>query len=156
MTREEILSGLESMAASEGLYDDKHPGKKALLLGEAINLIKEDSEKGNVNFFGLTLEAERRIMKNALRLIRIIVDDYVFGCDSGSDEWRDFFTGWSDELDDKVEKAERPSDFCYKLPSDEWLFKELISWGTTRGGHGSACEECAKIGKILKGEEYDD
>ena len=105
------------------------------------------------NFYGMTVEAERRVMKNAIRLIATVVDDYVFGCDSGNEDWRDYFTGYSDELDEKVEKAVYPSDFCYGLPSDEWLFKELISWGTTRGGMGSACEECAKIGKILKGDD---
>lgn len=118
-----------------------------------------DAVKGGAhiaNYFGMTVEAERRVMKNAVRLIRIVVDDYVFGCDSGSEDWRDFYTGWSDELDEKVEKAYVPSDFCYTLPNDEWLFKELISCNTGRGGHGSACEECRKIGKILKGEEYDD
>ena len=103
----------------------------------------------DVSFFGMTVEAERRVMKNAVSLIREVVDDYVFGCDSGSDSWRDFFTGWSDELDEKVEQADYPSDFCYQLTSDTWLFKKLISWGTTRAGHGSACEECMKIGKVL-------
>lgn len=103
----------------------------------------------------MTVEAERRVMKNAVRLIKEIVDDYVFGCDSGNEDWRDYFAGISDELDEMVEKAEYPSDFCYHLPSDEWLFKTLISCGTTRGGMGSACEECQKIGKVLKGEDYD-
>ena len=103
-----------------------------------------------VNFYGLTLEAEKRIMKNAVALIAEIVDDYVFGCDSGSEDWRDFFTGYSDELDETVKNANYPSDFCYSIPSEEWLFKRLISRGTTRGGMGSACEECKKIGKIIK------
>lgn len=118
-----------------------------------------DAVKGGAhiaNYFGMTVEAERRVMKNAVRLIKTVVDDYVFGCDSGSEGWRAFYTGWSEELDEKVEKADAPSDFCYTLPNDEWLFMELISWNTRRGGHGSACEECRKIGKILKGEEYDD
>jgi hypothetical protein len=113
------------------------------------------SEK-EVNFYGMTLEAERRVMKNAVRLIREIVNDYVFGCDSGNEDWRDYFTGYSDELDEEVAKADRPSDFCYKIPSDEWLFKNLISFGTTRGGMGSACEECRKIGKIINKVEEDD
>lgn len=108
------------------------------------------------NFYGMTVDAERRVMKNALRLIREVVDDYVFGCDSGSEDWRDYFTGYSDELDRRVEAAEWPSNFCYQLPSDEWLFKTLISWGTTRGGMGSAIEECRKIGKILKEDEDGD
>lgn len=107
------------------------------------------------NFYGMTVDAERRVMKNALRLIRIVVDDYVFGCDSGSEDWREYFKGWSEELDETVDKAEYPADFCYHLPSDEWLFKELISWGTTRGGMGSACKECSKIGKVIKGDEDD-
>ena len=100
----------------------------------------------------MTVEAERRVMKNALRLISIVVDDYVFGCDSGNEDWRDYYSRISDELDKMVEQANYPSDFCYNLPSDEWLFKELISLGTTRGGMGSACKECRKIGKIMKGE----
>ena len=103
-----------------------------------------------VNFYGLTLEAERRIMKNAVLLIAEIVDDYVFGCDSGNEDWREYFTGYSEELDETVRKADSPSDFCYRIPSDEWLFKNLISKGTTRGGMSSACEECKRIGKILK------
>lgn len=117
-----------------------------------------DAIKGGAhiaNYYGMTVEAERRIMKNAVRLIREVVDDYVFGCDSGNEDWRDYYTGISDELDEMVKKAEYPSDFCYHLPSDEWLFKTLISLGTTRGGMGSACEECRKIGKILKGEDYE-
>lgn len=117
-----------------------------------------DAIKGGAhiaNFYGMTVDAERRVMKNALRLIREIVDDYVFGCDSGSEDWREYFKGWTEELDEAVDKAEYPSDFCYHLPSDEWLFKELISWGTTRGGMGSACEECAKIGKVIKGDDDD-
>lgn len=115
-----------------------------------------DAIKGGAhiaNFYGMTVESERRVMKNALRLICEIVDDYVFGCDSGSDDWREYFKGWSEELDETVDKAEYPSDFCYHLPSDEWLFKKLISLGTTRGGMGSACEECRKIGKVLKGDD---
>ena len=104
------------------------------------------------NFYGMTVESERRVMKNALRLIRIIVDDYVFGCDSGNEDWRDFFKGYSDELDKIVEDAEYPADFCYRLPSDEWLFKELISWGTSRGGMTSAIEECKKIGEVIRNE----
>lgn len=107
------------------------------------------------NYFGMTVEAERRVMKNAIRLIREIVDDYVFGCDSGSEDWRDYFTGWSEELDAKVEESDYPSDFCYSLPSDEWLFKNLISWGTGRGGMGSAIEECEKIGKVLNEDSED-
>ena len=105
------------------------------------------------NYYGVTLEAERRIMKNSLRLIAKVVDDYVFGCDSENDDWRDYFTGYSDELDEKVKNASYPSDFCYHLPSDEWLFKNLISWGTARGGMGSACEECGRIGKIMKSDD---
>ncbi|MBQ9871821.1 MAG: hypothetical protein IJM27_07805 [Eubacterium sp.] len=125
---------------------------------EAKNTIIDAVKDGAhiANFFGMTVEAERRVMKNALRMIREVVDDYVFGCDSGSDDWRDFFTGYSDELDEEVRKADVPSDFCYHIPSDEWLFKTLISWGTTRGGMGSACEECKKIGKVLKGGAYDE
>lgn len=118
-----------------------------------------DAIKGGAhvaNFYGMTVEAERRVMKNAVRLIREVVDNYVFGCEGGYEDWRDYFTGISDELDEVVEKAEYPSDFCYHLPSDEWLFKTLISLGTTRGSMGSACEECEKIGKVLKGEKYDD
>lgn len=118
-----------------------------------INAIKGGAHIAN--FYGMTVEAERRVMRNALKLIREVVDDYVFGCDSGSEDWRDFFTGYSDELDEMVAKAEYPSDFAYRLPSDEWLFKNLISWGTTRGGMGSACEECAKIGKVIKGDDDD-
>ena len=105
------------------------------------------------NYYGMTLEAERRVMKNAVRLIAEVVDDYVFGCDSGSEEWREFYTGWSDDLDEAVKEAERPSDFCYRLPNDEWLFMNLISWNTRRGGHTSAIEECRRIGKVLK--DYD-
>lgn len=118
---------------------------------EAIKVMLKNVD--SVNFYGMTVKAERRVMNNAVRLIREVVDDYVFGCDSGNEAWKDYYTGISDELDEKVEKADRPSDFCYTLPSDEWLFKSLISFGTTRGGMGSACEECRKIGKILKGEE---
>lgn len=105
------------------------------------------------NYFGMTVEAERRVMRNALHLIRIIVDDYVFGCDSGSEDWREYFTGWSEELDEEVKKSDYPSDFCYHIPSDEWLFKNLISLGTYRGGMGSAIEECQKIGDIVKENE---
>ena len=105
------------------------------------------------NYFGMTVESERRVMRNALCLIRQIVDNYVFGCDSGSEDWREFFTGWSDELDEKVKESDYPSEFCYRIPSDEWLFKNLISLGTLRGGMGSAIEECSKIGKVLKGSE---
>lgn len=115
-----------------------------------------DAIKGGAhiaNYYGMTVEAERRVMRNAVQLIREVVDDFVFGCGSGSDDWREFFTGYSDEFDEKVEKAAFPSDFCYHLPSDEWLFKSLISFGTARGGMGSACEECRKIGKILKEDE---
>ena len=108
------------------------------------------------NYYGMTVEAERRIMKNALRLIREVVDDYVFGCDSGSEDWRNYFTGYSDELDEIVRKSDYPSDFCYNLPSDEWLFKTLISFGTARGGMGSAIEECRKIGEIIKRKEDED
>lgn len=114
-----------------------------------------DAIKGGAhiaNFYGMTVEAERRVMNNALRLIRIVVDDYVFGCDSGSEDWREFFKGYSDELDEVVENAEYPADFCYRLPSDEWLFKELISWGTSRGGMTSAIEECKKIGEVIRNE----
>lgn len=115
-----------------------------------------DAIKGGAhiaNYYGMTVEAERRVMRNAVQLIREVVDDFVFGCGSGSDDWREFFTtGYSDEFDEKVEKAAFPSDFCYKLPSDEWLFKSLISNGTGRGGMGSACEECRKIGNILMEE----
>lgn len=117
-----------------------------------------DAVKGGAhiaNYFGMTVEAERRVMKNAVRLISMVVDDYVFGCDSGCEAWREFFTGISEELDKVVEEAERPSDFCYTLPSDTWLFKCLISWNTGHGGQGSAMQECAKIGKVLKGDDYD-
>ena len=105
------------------------------------------------NFYGMTVDAERRVMENAVRLIREVVDNFVFGVDHGNEDWRDYYTGVSDELDEIVEKADYPSDFCYTLPSDEWLFKNLISYGTTRGGMGSAIKECAKIGKILKGND---
>lgn len=116
-----------------------------------LNAIKNGSHIAN--FYGMTVESERRVMKNALQLIRKVVDDYVFCCDSGNEDWRDYYTGISDELDEMVEKAEYPSDFCYHFPSDEWLFMELISWNTRRSGHGSACEECRKIGKILKEDD---
>lgn len=118
-----------------------------------LNAVKDGAHIAN--YFGMTIEAERRVLKNAVRLIREIVDDYVFGCDSGSEDWREYFTGWSEELDAEVEKSDYPSDFCYRLPSDEWLFKKLISRGTGRGGMGSAMEECEKIGKILK-EDMED
>ena len=117
-----------------------------------ITAIKQGAHVAN--FFGMTVEAERRVMKNALRLFAEIVDDYVFGCDSGCSEWRDYYSGWSEELDERVDAAEYPSEIALdSLPSDEWLFKSLISWGTTRGGMGSACEECRKIGPILKGKD---
>lgn len=144
MFRNGCLESIEALMAEGQIYDIEYSPS-----GTAQN--KETSE--DVNFFGMTIDAERRVMKNAVRLIREIVDDYVFGCDSGSDDWRDYFTGYSDELDETVKKAEYPSDFCYHLPSDEWLFKRLISFGTTRGGMGSACEECKKIGKIIKDDD---
>lgn len=144
MNKEEVIQRLLDLRRYAGL-------------GAAENEALEYAVKfmNDVSFFGMTLEAERRVMKNAVRLIAEVVDDYVFGCDSGSEFWREYFTGWSEELDEKVEQADYPSDFCYHLPSDEWLFKNLISWGTSRGGMGSACEECARIGKVLKGDDYD-
>lgn len=42
MTREEILNGLENIAAGEGLYDDRKPLKRALILGEAIKAIEQE------------------------------------------------------------------------------------------------------------------
>ena len=42
MTREEILHGLENIAAGEGLYDDRKPLKRALILGEAIKAIEQE------------------------------------------------------------------------------------------------------------------
>jgi hypothetical protein len=144
MFRNGALESIEALMEEGEIYDIEYSPS-----GTAQN--KETSE--DVNFFGMTIDAERRVMKNAVRLIREVVDDYVFGCDSGNDDWRDYFTGYSDELDEEVKKAEFPSDFCYNLPSDEWLFKRLISFGTTRGGMGSACEECKKIGKIIKDDD---
>lgn len=44
MTREEILHGLENIAAGEGLYDDRKPLKRALILGEAIKLIEQEQQ----------------------------------------------------------------------------------------------------------------
>lgn len=144
MFRNGCLESIEALMEEGEIYDIEYTPS-----GIAQN--KETSE--DVNFFGMTIDAERRVMKNAVRLISEVVDDYVFGCDTGNDDWRDYFTGYSDELDEMVKKAEFPSDFCYHLPSDEWLFKRLISFGTTRGGMGSACEECKKIGKIIKDDD---
>lgn len=146
MTKEEAIVTLQYQHDYGQMEEDVH---------EALGMAIKALEQPEVNFYGMTVEAERRVMKNAVRLIREVVDDYVFGCDSGSESWRAYFTGWSEELDEMVEQADYPSDFCYHLPSDEWLFKMLISMGTTRGGMGSACEECAKIGKILKGDDYE-
>jgi hypothetical protein len=44
MTKEEILHGLENIAAGEGLYDDRKPLKRALILGEAIKLIEQEQQ----------------------------------------------------------------------------------------------------------------
>lgn len=44
MTREEIIHGLENIAAGEGLYDDRKPLKRALILGEALKLIKQEQQ----------------------------------------------------------------------------------------------------------------
>ena len=44
MTREEILHGLENIAAGEGLYDDRKPLKRALILGEALKLIEQEQQ----------------------------------------------------------------------------------------------------------------
>jgi len=43
MTREEILHGLRSIAAGEGLYDDRNPSRRALILGEAIKTLEQES-----------------------------------------------------------------------------------------------------------------
>lgn len=104
------------------------------------------------NAFGMTVESERRVMNNAVELIKYVVDDLVFSCEADNYDWMDYFTDISEELDEIVANADYPSDFCYKLPSDEWLFKRLISYGTNRGGMTSAMEECAKIGKVIKDE----
>ena len=40
----ELIEKLEGIAASEGLYDDKNPGKRAKILGEAIETIRSLSE----------------------------------------------------------------------------------------------------------------
>lgn len=42
MTREEILLGLKNIAAGEGLYDDRKPSKRALILGEAIKALEQE------------------------------------------------------------------------------------------------------------------
>ena len=42
MTREEILHGLRSIAAGEGLYDDRNPSRRASILGEAIKAIEQE------------------------------------------------------------------------------------------------------------------
>lgn len=44
MTREEILHGLENIAAGESLYDDKKPLRRALILGEALKLIEQEQQ----------------------------------------------------------------------------------------------------------------
>lgn len=147
MTAEDAIDDIEAMQTQLEIHGQ--PRSKALDM--AIVKLSETEEKAN--FFGMTVEAERRVMKNAVKLIREIVNDCVFGCDSGNEDWREYFTGYSDELDEKVATAERPSDFCYKIPSDEWLFQNLISYGTTKAGKGSAYDECRKIGKILNDSE---
>lgn len=153
--RDKFEDSLHRLSADVHLIAGNYEQETAIML---INAFKDAIDVTNnsshvANFFGMTVEAERRVMKNTVRLIREVVDDYVFGCDSGNEDWKDYYKGISDELDEIVEKADYPSDFCYRLPSDEWLFKKLISQGTTRGGMGSAIEECSKIGKVLKGDE---
>lgn len=49
MTREEILHGLENIAAGEGLYDDRKPLKRALILGEAIKAIEQEPNTWNLD-----------------------------------------------------------------------------------------------------------
>ena len=41
MTREEIEE-LKGLAASMGLYDDKKPCKRAVILGKAINALEQE------------------------------------------------------------------------------------------------------------------
>ena len=81
------------------LFPEMFEPLKASMIGRALEN----------NLFELNLINIRDFSKDK----HMKVDDYVFGCDSGSEDWRDFFTGYSDELDEMVAKAEYPSDNRY-------------------------------------------
>lgn len=71
MTREEIINGLKSIAASEGLYDDKKPSKKALILGETIKMLSTERCGDCIN---------RQSVLNLAYCGRSCVDGICTGC----------------------------------------------------------------------------
>lgn len=116
-----------------------------------ISLVKADSPYDAIdkicayraNYYGMTIEAERRVMQNCRCIIADYVNNYVFGLDSGDYEsWIEYF----ESHDIEVDPEKQPSDYLYEM-SNEKLFMDLISWGTRRGGYTSAKEECRKIFK---------
>ena len=87
-----------------------------------------------VDEFGMTSEAERRVMGNCRDLIRFVIDEMVFAADSGDTSWVEFLEDHDVEV---VEGKDRPSDYFNGM-SDEALFQTLISNGTPWGGMTSA------------------
>lgn len=79
MTREE-MEELNGLAASMGLYDDRNPCKRAVILGKAIKELEQESRKGTTYIQAIYTEALEESIRCAMCTNTIKSDT---GCDGG-------------------------------------------------------------------------
>lgn len=130
-------------------YDFEIHGAYKMDKNEAKKFMEwyEENKDKTPNYFGMTVDAERRIMENCIILLQETIND-LFGWDRDSGSWENFCKEYGIDWDGESS----PSDYLLKI-SDEKLFISLISRGTSKAGMASAMEELRKIGKILRTEE---
>lgn len=86
----------------------------------------------DVSYFGMTREAERRVMRNHIAIVQREVQEVLWDLDV-------------DPQDYDCETLEELYDYR-KAKHNAAIFKDLISFGTYRGGMTSAIEELEKMG----------
>lgn len=99
----------------------------------------------DISYFGMTREAERRVMRNHIAIVQREVQAVLWDLDI---EPQDYDCETLEELYD-----------YRRAKHNAAIFKDLISFGTRRGGMTSAIEELEKMGvdwgshSLEKGEE---
>lgn len=126
----------------EGLYSVRNSESNTVMLVYARNPHEAiETVRGEVNYFGMTVDAERRVMENCIDLMAQAVDDVFLWDWSDGSRWKEY----CEDNDIEWDGESNPSDYLLNIKSNEWLFQRLISRNTRRAGMTSAVEECKKI-----------
>ena len=86
----------------------------------------------DLSYFGMTREAECRVMRNHIAIVQREVQEMLLSLDVNP---QDYDCETLDELYD-----------YRRAKHNAAIFKDLISFGTRRGGMTSACEELEEMG----------